>query len=1108
MHLVISHFLTAARYERKLVFRNRFFQIFSLGVVLYTLVTCMYDLSDASGANWTYRAVPSTFPYLILLYVSAAETVLCVFLASSSMKREKQFDSSCVFQIRPVSGLCRMAGILWGDISALLSLNMLVLCIVLIFNVTQSSAGIDWFSYLFYFILLGPPSFVFMLGCAAWLYLLMRNQAITVLLLLGYIALVCIHVGSRYFGIFDCAAFSLPWFRSEIIGNPAQGLILWHQVVYLVWGIAFILLVSVRFGNPTYTLRGKKGIRMAGVCCAMIALLLMAKPVAQWYRISDERQSAVEANELHASDAVWTVHQYQIEIKQLRNGIQATARFEGSPQTTDRRFIFRLNPGLNVSSVQTANGTELAWSRNGHLLLVDFGSLMTSADTGELVITYHGVLQESSCYLDIATQDFLDWDYLVADLVMPSQSFIQTPRCCVFTPESSWYPRPGTAPTANDIYRDQDGFSWFDLRVLPRAGLMPVAQGALLDTLPGWYRFRTEMPIPSLSLCIADYESVAVDTAGICYTAYYIKGHDYFNKAIRLPRHKIAGLLSEVTEDFERVNRLRYPYRRFAVVEVPATFRSFDRPQSTASEWTQPEMQLVAEKGIHMPECDFAQQLRRRKRYFRDQYSDEEYQQQVLLAFLKKFTSSGSPSGSFVTSQRPQLFDFVYNVFSPDIPFSRQTVSKYLDLTANPVSYFNAMTAGARRPGESASDEIDTRQFEGMSSGEALAAIRYDHHLAETVIRRQAELIFAWEQAKEASCDTCPLRLAEMLSAKPFENIRFEELLHTLDDSTGLSITELMARGFVKDVPEYLLQEPEKRLLRNESGTYYEVSETVSNDSPHDGMVLLMLQYGVQAYDYYPVTVPAHTSRKVVMVSGKKPDYLIIRHLQSGNLPGMQRIRLGPDNTWGAEIQEQMVQSRTLPCEHPAMSIAENEILADNEDSLRFSLTRAPVPRTLLRSGKTMVHSRYDERRLSFSALRPPASWSYIVNQSFHGRYRHSAYVVRSTHMGAPEQTATWTLPVSQPGMYEIFYHVWPYDDAYASRNNRQGTYRFQITQEGMQTSFSLTLNEVKEPGWQSLGTCTLHEGDVAFSLTNDSELRYVVADAVRLVKRPKSVAE
>ena len=52
-----------------------------------------------------------------------------------------------------------------------------------------------------------------------------------------------------------------------------------------------------------------------------------------------------------------------------------------------------------------------------------------------------------------------------------------------------------------------------------------------------------------------------------------------------------------------------------------------------------------------------------------------------------------------------------------------------------------------------------------------------------------------------------------------------------------------------------------------------------------------------------------------------------------------------------------------------------------------------------------------------------------------------------------------------------------------------------------MQTSFSLTLNEVKEPGWQSLGTCTLHEGDVAFSLTNDSELRYVVADAVRLVR-------
>ncbi|MBQ7214343.1 MAG: hypothetical protein IJS25_07420, partial [Bacteroidales bacterium] len=614
----------------------------------------------------------------------------------------------------------------------------------------------------------------------------------------------------------------------------------------------------------------------------------------------------------------------------------------------------------------------------------------------------------------------------------------------------------------------------------PRAGLTAVAQGALQDTLPGWYHFRTEVPIPALSLCIADYETVAVDTAGICYTVYYIKGHDDFRESIRLSRNEMAGLLAEVTGDFERNNRLRYPYRRFSIVEVPATFRSFDRPQSTASEWTQPGMQLVAEKGIHLPECDFAQQLRRRKRYFQNQYSDEEYQRQVLLAFLKKFTSSERSSSATSPVQRPQLFDFVYNVYSPDLPFSRQTVSKYIDLTANPESYFNAMTAGARRPGESASDEIDTRQFEGMSSGEALAAIRSDHHLAETVIRRQAELLFAWEKAREASCDTCPLRLAEMQSAKPFENIRFEELLHTLDDSTGLSITELMARGFVKDVPEYLLQEPEKRLLRNENGTYYEVTETVSNDSPHDGVVLLMLQYGVQAYDYYPVTVPAHTSRKVVMVSGKRPDYLVIRHLQSGNLPGMQRIRLGPDNAWGTEIQEQMVQSRTLPCVHPASPVWENELIADNEDSLRFSLTRAPVPRTLLRSGKTMTRSAYDTRRLSFSALRPPASWSHIVNQSFYGRYRHSACVVRSTHMGAPEQTATWTIPVTQPGTYEIFYHVWPYDDAYASRNNRQGAYRFHLTQEGMQTSFSLTLNEVKESGWQSLGTCTLDEGDVA----------------------------
>ena len=201
----ISNIQSVAKYESKLLIRSWFFRVFTvLAVAIITFFNFMLFVSEDSGGIWIATAIPSYIPYLILLLLNTGQSVIAIFLASDFLKRDKKLDTSEVFYVRPLSNAEYVIGKIWGNLRVFLLLNLIIMAITAAFNLTLGE--VDWVAYLLYFFLISVPTLIFIIGLAIFLMLVLKNQALTFVLLLGYIGLTVFYIEDKFYYLFDYMA--------------------------------------------------------------------------------------------------------------------------------------------------------------------------------------------------------------------------------------------------------------------------------------------------------------------------------------------------------------------------------------------------------------------------------------------------------------------------------------------------------------------------------------------------------------------------------------------------------------------------------------------------------------------------------------------------------------------------------------------------------------------------------------------------------------------------------------------------------------------------------------------------------------------------------------
>jgi hypothetical protein len=1069
---------------------------------------------EENNLSWMVKSISANIPYINLLLLNTGQAVIAVFLSSEFLKADKKLDTSEVFYVHPLSNAEYVIGKIWGNLNVFLRLDLLIIALVVILNLV-SGVHVDILAYVTYFLLICIPTLIYIFGLSVGMMLIFKNQAITFVLLLGYIGLTLFYIEDKFYYVFDYMVYNLPLIKSSIVGFSNFEVLINHRLIYLLTGLGFICIVIFLFRRLPNNEYGKYRWLALGSCFLFIGLASGYRHIDSILGREKKRALYTEVNNKYVHSAKMIVETYEIKVEQKQEGFSSEVKMKAIALENSSKFTFCLNPALSISEI-SENGKMLTYFRDNQIINIEFGRELMKGDSAMFSIKYDGRIDDSFCYLDIP-EEILQESYSKEVFRIDKKYSFQTSDYILFTPETYWYPRPGTSYSSTNPDWQQAFFSNFSLTVKTLNNLKAISQGrSEIDSVGNIYTYKTDFPSPSITLLIGDYEHKSIEVDSMLFSVWYLKGHDNFTSVFDSIIDTIPSQIRNVLASFENQYSLDYSFKRFSVVEVPVQFFTYVRTWSQAQDKMQPEMVLFPERGSLFDEANFAQRAKREKEWAKrngQEINDYEAAMRTFNAFLWLFRRTES---NFAWSQNrgtvnvtmqsnpyfifPQFFNFRYNIFSSEWPISNRLIELYLQNRTDNNNWVRQMNGLSN-------NEKANILMEKYSFKELLSNVEH-RDLLDNVIALKANYLFA---PAEESIGYREFRdsLRAVLQKNVFTNINFEHLLDTMGHMTDVDIySPIAAWNYPTPMPIYIINLPEVTQITNRAYESFVVKFQITNDSDNDGIVNIEARMGGWNNNLYDpralrkVSLKAHETKQFVSVWDDAPRSIEINTLISANLPNIINL---PINNIIRERNRTVDEEGDFVINNPELAIA-GEIIVDNEDSLLFSLSKPDIVGIL-----PQLLDRIEDNSFLYQGVsdwRPPLQWTLTTNDKYYGTHVRSAYVIKS---GSGSQTATWKIPISAAGRYDLYYYTFRQENRQGGRGwggggggRRRGEdaeYNFKVRYDGSEENAYLNTRNIEE-GWNLIDTYFFNGDTVEVVLSNEFKSRMVTADAVKAVRR------
>lgn len=1128
---------TVATYERKTLFRSWFFRIFAL-LTLFILFGMNMGVFAEPGARWTSRAIPANIPYLNVLFVNVAQAVIAVFLASDFMQRDKKLDTTEVIYARPISNGEYVVGKTLGIMILFTGLVVAVLLMALVFNLVLQDTPVAWLAYLLYPLLISIPTLTFILGLAFFLMIIIRSQAVTFIVLLGYIGLTLFYFRDKWHGLLDYMGFYYPMVCSDLVGFADPHSILLQRGTYFFLGIAFIF-ATIRF-LPRLPQTGRWNMLNLFAFLAFAAAGAASGTIFyQQYRSGIQvRQEYVQVNDAFAHSPVADILSNDLQVEHKGNRIFVTSRvmLANRNDAALDTLVFSLNPGFRIDSITGPRG-ELSFKKTGQLLLVHPQDALPPGRPTTLAFYYHGTPDPGVAYLDIpvSRQDNLKRIVLATVDKLPG---IMHPEYVLLTREMLWYPIAGVGFNHVTFQPAVPDFARFTLAVQTGKGLVPVAPGEAEEQEDGTFRFRPETPLNTFPLVIGPFVKMSRTVDSVDYHLYLKKEHDYFSEFFTDIADTLDVLIREGKEDYEYDDiDLYYAFRRMNLVETPVQFHPFERAYTQYVEMVQPTMIFMPERGAGLSTLDFKRLKRgeeRRNRERNDSRSPREIETDLFRNFIRNtFFSADIQVGGGFRGRQEKLINYDGESYYSKNPYCAFPLYYNLVTGISSEEYpaFDAMIETYLKEGYEVSPRESFRG--GISESERANLALQKESLLEIFSRKNKSLITsAIYQSGSFIINALHNRVGQSefdsflyyyLEDHAFTEINFEQFAADFYDEFGVDITTYL--DFIKsgtELPEFLVSAPGYFQTRDDYGEVYVVQMKISNIGGSTGLVELSFRmpgqrgFGPGGMDTEKrlYEIGAGQTREMQMLFYSQPRVLTVNTIISGNIPSSFSIFLRS----ATEKNIFPLEEYARDADTPVQMYGEGEIVVDNEDP-GFSYVSV--------SGESKVKKYIDSRkeeteRIRYRAMNPwwtPSTWTPTAHSGMFGQTIRSALVVRS---GDGSNTARWQTMMEEAGFYDIYVYI-PVSAMYrrpsggdrGERQDGRGRGRGrgpEFADEGTVYHYTITSNEgteemefplnSPEDGWNRLGTFHFPADTAAVILTNLTNGSRVVADAVKWVQK------
>ncbi|MEL7145335.1 MAG: hypothetical protein AAFO69_03130, partial [Bacteroidota bacterium] len=1042
--------------------------------------------------------------------IGQAATV--IFLATGAIVKNKRIDTHEVFFVRPMSNLDYVMGKAFAIFKLFFWLNVGLLTIGLIFNLTNPLAAFNWQAYVLYPLIISMPTVIFATGASFFLATILRNQPVSIILLVGLTAVLLIYFFGKYEHAFDYMAFGLQALASEIAGFSDLKSILWQRGFYVLTGIAFLFATAVFFGR----LNNHRRNQYLGGLFALVFFSLAAYQMFNlWSHRSDRitlRNEMININGQWAEKPNISIVSSHLTVDHQQNTIDCKAQLRVKNQsTTDLDTIFfTLNPGLKVSQL-LVEGKAVSHDRQQHIISLSLAEPIAPQQQLDLDILYAGTVIEDVAHLEVSEERIEERKSRFVYAIDKRYAFLQ-PEFVLLTKDVLWYPDVQVGYSKKAPLKSGN-FVDFKLDARVSGSHVAVSQGKSTLTENGTYQFRPESSLPQLSLAIGQYQKKAITVDSVEYAIYHMPGMDYFTSYFDQVGDTLGSLITDLQNAYQQERKLSYPFKRLQIVEVPIQFHAYDKIYTTHQSYVQPETIYMPEKGAITSNLDFKRQFKQMDNQARSNnqvMSDKEKQANVFSDMVKKvFTKQLSNNWFFDgrDSDEPNFSIFAnyfhYNtgIASEDWPILNRNLTGYLTQEVKSKNDFSRNLNGVSFAEECNQLMSQSNIMEILTQEEQFSKILKSISLKGEYLFSYLSQLIGEEQFRAFLLDQIAKSQHQLMS---YQSLR-KDMITQFDLDIDPIIKQIY---FDTDQPSYLIDNLQRYEFLDGDRKRYQIIFDVHNTGSNDGVIKIkfnardvvnelgFIQRSEEAPEIdFPerlAVVKAGEIKQIGFVLDGRPKQISINTLVSKNIPSVILI-----NTGKFDLKKGMKPFDGTRIVNNQEEKLQYEVIVDNEDP-GFS-TFSPIKDTYL---KTYLDERNPTDKKYHGVWRRSYSkWLVTTGSNFHGQHVRSAHFTRS---GKGEKSTTWSPELKEEGFYDLYvYLMGKNQNQVTSQNggNTKFTYQYIINHGDGTDNITFDLGNA-ERGWNYLGSYYFSTEGGNVVLTDECDLRTVFADAIKWVKQ------
>ncbi|RHR78970.1 hypothetical protein [Odoribacter sp. AF15-53] len=1093
-----------ARYESKYICRNPVFLGIALsGLIIIFIMQNLLQGKEHAGA-WFLVSLSSAVPFINAYLFMILQSVLVILATSEWRTSEKRADTLEALRVHPFNNLVYITGKTLGVGIVLLVLNLLSMLLAAGINLFASDAPFDGLLYLFYGVTLSFPAMLFLTGLATLVSSFIKNRALTILLLTGFITCTMYYLTDIQHGMIDYMATTVPNVFSEVLGHVAPRPYITQRIAFLALGIGCLGIAATRQerlpDNPEDTfLPGTVGIvfpLLAITAGAIFYLHYKADGIAR-DRYRETGMKFADSSPVH-------VPEHAITFKQEGESVSATShlRVINREGRTVNKIILFLNPALNITRLAGGTGNEIPFQRENQVIVIE--QKLQHGEILDIQVDYQGTIDDRICYLDSDDQNFRDYQMRNCPLYFGKRYAYMDKEYTLLTPECLWYPTP--VPTVNLVLpcNSRKDFTRFSLSVIVPGERTVISQGSPRrhgDTTS----FSNRQAMHGLTLCTGLYERKTITIDSVNMELYTFKKNNTVSTLFKdVPAGKLEKYVSDMKERIENYFNQPYPYDKFLLAETPVSFNANRRRWENQGDFVQPEIVLFPERWINLRNLYPTRFFKDGKQHetIREMigfFSDETREERFLKAFTNRiFRNSFHPF-------------YPHNIFIPDLTKRNRTrvelpneqcLQPLFDRLPNYIYSDNYPVMNKIIFLLQTSDKPTSAIFYGNSI--SLAASRYlsSHCLKEAItdptlpedvflyiLKLKTRELVNLLDSKNTSVKTQQF-ISEYKRMHSFRELDFNDLNRKIKAHFEVDLDSVLPGWYeAKEIPAYTVRNIQ--VCKIEPGEFitYQVSFEIQNNGKVDGFISLSSKLGEPKDKWQIYHVPAGSCWNIKKVFHEKPEIIYIdlnlsRNLPSGITQGWINKIMGITSDT-SEGQFTMNPREFLP--------DPTEIIVDNEDpGFRLKSSKKKKLGSPFNGKKEKTYI-FDDASIYTQGTKLPVQWtSYVEASPYYGNIIKSCLYKTS---GKGDSPATWAIELPNTGRYEIFIYVHPAQPLFKGIPEQYYTL---TTKEGIE-NVTLKIDQTYSC-WASIGVYELQAGENSITLSDKGvdPVQMIFADAVK----------